>query len=172
VTIPPPASPIAGLPDATLAAIAAAGTVRTYPGNTVLIREGEVGDSLFILLSGRVKVYASNEDGREVVIDFHGAGEYVGEMSLDGAPRSASVITVLPTTCAIVDRAQFRDFALALPQGEVRVVSEKLTHAEIAARVGASRDMVGRLLKDLVAGGYVTIEDCAITLRRKLPLGW
>lgn len=215
MTIPPPASPIAGLPDATLAAIAAAGTIRTYPGNTVLIREGEVGDSLFILLSGRVKVYASNEDGREVVIDFHGAGEYVGEMSLDGAPRSASVITVLPTTCAIVDRAQFRDFALAhpefamhlvlklihrvrvatenvkslalsdvygrlvrllnalaLPQGEVRVVSEKLTHAEIAARVGASRDMVGRLLKDLVAGGYVTIEDRAITLRRKLPLGW
>ena len=215
MTIPPPASPIAGLPDATLAAIAAAGTVRTYPGNTVLIREGEVGDSLFILLSGRVKVYASNEDGREVVFDFHGAGEYVGEMSLDGAPRSASVITVLPTTCAIVGRTQFRDFALAhpefamhlvlklihrvrvatenvkslalsdvygrlvrllntlaLPQGEVRVVREKLTHAEIAARVGASRDMVGKLLKDLVAGGYITIEDRTITVRRKLPLGW
>jgi CRP/FNR family transcriptional regulator, cyclic AMP receptor protein len=215
VTTPTPATPFAGLPDATLAAIAAAGVTRAYPKHALLIREGDVGDALFILLAGRVKVYASNEDGREVVIDFHGPGEYVGEMSLDGAPRSASVVTVEPTECAIVDRAQFREFvlahpefamhlvlklihrvrvatenvkslalsdvygrlarllnALAEPRGEVRVVPEKLTHAEIAARVGASRDMVGKLLKDLVAGGYIAIDERTITLRRKLPLGW
>jgi len=212
---PQPDSHVAQLPDATLAAIAATGVTRSYPRGTVLIREGELGDALFIILSGRVKVYSGNEEGREVVIDFHGAGEYVGEMSLDGAPRSASVVTTEPSTCAIVDRARFRDFvlahpdfalnlvlklihrvrlatenvkslalsdvygrlarllnALAEPRGDVRVVPEKLTHAEIAARVGASRDMVGKLLKDLVAGGYVEIEERTITLRRKLPLGW
>jgi CRP/FNR family cyclic AMP-dependent transcriptional regulator len=210
-----PDSPLAKLPDATLAAIASTGVSRSYPKGKVLIREGDVGDALFIILAGRVKVYASNDEGREVVIDFHGPGEYVGEMSLDGAPRSASVVTVEPTTCAVVDRERFRDFvlahpdfalnlvlklihrvrvatenvkslalsdvygrlarllnALAEPNGDVRVVPEKLTHAEIAARVGASRDMVGKLLKDLVAGGYVAIEERTITLRRKLPTGW
>ena len=210
-----PDSPLAKLPDATLAAIASTGISRSYPTGTLLIREGDVGDALFIILTGRVKVYASNDEGREVVIDFHGPGEYVGEMSLDGAPRSASVVTVEPTTCAVVDRERFRDFvlahpdfalnlvlklihrvrvatenvkslalsdvygrlarllnALAEPNGDVRVVPEKLTHAEIAARVGASRDMVGKLLKDLVAGGYIVIEERTITLRRKLPTGW
>lgn len=215
MTTPSAAPPSTPLADATLAAIAAAGVTRAFPKGTLLIREGDTGDELFIVLEGRVKVYSGNEDGREVVIDFHGPGEYVGEMSLDGAPRSASVVTVEPTTCAVVDRTRFRDFvlahpdfalnlvlklihrvrvatenvkslalsdvygrlarllnALAEPKGDVRVVPEKLTHAEIAARVGASRDMVGKLLKDLVAGGYIAIDERTITLRRKLPLGW
>lgn len=213
-TLPHP-DPHGPLADATLAAIAAGGVVRAYPKNAVLIHEGDVGDSLYIVLSGRVRVYASNEEGKEVVLDFHGPGEYVGEMSLDGAPRSASVMTVEPTRCAIVTRAQFRDFldahpdfawhlitrlihrvrvatqsvkslalsdvygrlvrllnALAVPQGDVHVVPEKLTHAEIAARVGASRDMVGKLLKDLTGGGYLSIDERTITIRRRLPPGW
>src|SRR4026208_2275150 len=103
---------VAPLEDQTLRRIAETGVVRAFPRNTVLINEGDVGDSLYVVLSGRVKVYSSNESGREFVIDFHGPGEYVGEMSLDGAPRSASVMTVEPTTCAVVNRAQFRDFVL------------------------------------------------------------
>ncbi|HMA32629.1 MAG TPA: cyclic nucleotide-binding domain-containing protein, partial [Casimicrobiaceae bacterium] len=93
--------PLAPLHDQTLRNIAASGVVRTFPKNTILINEGDLGDALYIVLSGRVKVFASNEAGREFVIDFHGPGEYVGEMSLDGAPRSASVMTVEPTTCAV-----------------------------------------------------------------------
>jgi len=189
--------------------------VRSFPKQTVLIAEGDVGDSLYIIVSGRVKVYASNAAGREVVINFHGAGEYVGEMSLDGAPRSASVITMEPTTCAIVNRAQFRDFlaqnpdfaqhliqtlirrcrsatenvkslalsdvygrlvrllnALAVEQKGQHVVQERLTQQDIADRVGASRDMIGKLMKDLVGGGYLVVEDRQITIVKKLPPGW
>jgi CRP/FNR family cyclic AMP-dependent transcriptional regulator len=181
----------------------------------VLIREGDVGDALFIILAGRVKVYASNDEGREVVIDFHGPGEYVGEVSLDGAPRSASVVTVEPTTCAVVDRERFRDFVLAHPDFALNlvlklihrvrvatenvkslalsdvygrlvrlllslaverdgrlVVPEKLTQQDIAERVGASRDMISRLMKDLVAGGYLAVEDRTIAILRKPPPGW
>ena len=195
--------------------IATSGVVRTFPRNTVLINEGDVGDALYVILSGRVKVYSSNEAGREFVIDFHGAGEYVGEMTLDGAPRSASVMTVEPTTCAVVNRAQFRDFILAHPDfamhlierlihrlrvttGNLKslalsdvygrlvrllntlsqdvdgksVVPEKLTQQDIADRVGASRDMIGKLMKDLVAGGYLAVEDRTITILKKLPTGW
>jgi len=52
------------------------------------------------------------------------------------------------------------------------VVPEKLTQQAIAERVGASRDMIGKLFKDLVAGGYLAIEDRTITILRKLPIGW
>jgi CRP/FNR family cyclic AMP-dependent transcriptional regulator len=203
------------LRDEALRAIAASGVVRQFPKQTVLIHEGDVGDSLYIILAGRVKVYASNAAGREVVINFHGAGEYVGEMSLDGAPRSASVVTVEPSTCAIVNRAQFRDFLVANPdfaqhlittlihrarsatenvkslalsdvygrlvrllnalavnrEGRL-VVLEKLTQQDIADRVGASRDMIGKLMKDLVGGGYLLVEDRQITILKKLPPGW
>lgn len=212
---PQPVDPFSPLAPDTLRAIAASGVVRTYPKNTVLIHEGDTGDSLFIVLSGRVKVYASNDQGREVVIDFHGPGEYVGEMSLTGAPRSASVMTVEPTTCAVVARANFREFILAYPDFALhlieklidrarratenvkslalsdvygrlvrllttlardvdgrQVVPERLTQQDIAERVGASRDMISRLLKDLVAGGYLAIEDRTITLLRKLPPAW
>jgi CRP/FNR family cyclic AMP-dependent transcriptional regulator len=93
-----------------------------FPKNVVLINEGDHGDSLFIVVSGKVKVFASNAAGRDVVIDFHGPGEYVGEMALDGGPRSASVVTVEPTTCAVVSRAQFRDFVLAHPDFALHLI--------------------------------------------------
>ncbi|MFO1315727.1 MAG: Crp/Fnr family transcriptional regulator [Burkholderiales bacterium] len=209
------ADPFSPLEPETLRAIAASGVVRQFPKQTILIHEGDVGDALYVILAGRVKVYASNAAGREVVLNFHGPGEYVGEMSLDGAPRSASVVTVEPTTCAIVNRAQLRDFlaanpdfaqnliqtlirrcrsatenvkslalsdvygrlvrllnALAVDVGGRLAVRERLTHQDIADRVGASRDMIGKLLKDLVAGGYLLVEDRQITILKKLPPGW
>jgi CRP/FNR family cyclic AMP-dependent transcriptional regulator len=211
----PSADPLAPLTPETLRAIAATGVVRNYPKNAILINDGDVGDSLYIVLSGRVKVYASNAAGREVVIAFHGPGEYVGEMSLDGSPRSASVLTLEPTTCAIVARASFREFILAHPEFAMHlierliqrvrlttenvkslalsdvygrlvkllltlaveregkwVVPEKLTQQDIAERVGASRDMISRLLKDLVAGGYLDVRDRTITILKRPPPGW
>jgi CRP/FNR family transcriptional regulator, cyclic AMP receptor protein len=212
---PPNDDPFAPLHPDTLRAIAATGVVRAFPRNAIIINEGEHGDSLFIVMTGKVKVFASNDAGREFVIDFHGPGEYVGEMSLDGEPRSASVMTVEPTTCAVVNRAHFREFILAHPDfalhlierlirrvrvttgnlkslalsdvygrlvrllntlsrsvdGKV-VVRERLTQQEIADRIGASRDMIGKLMKDLVSGGYLAVEDRTITILKKLPTGW
>ena len=49
---------------------------------------------------------------------------------------------------------------------------EKLTQQDIAERVGSSRDMISRLLKDLVAGGYLAVEDRTITILRQLPSAW
>jgi len=209
------ADPFEPLHDEVLRNIATSGVVRTFARNTVLINEGDVGDALYVILSGRVKVYSSNEAGREFVIDFHGAGEYVGEMTLDGEARSASVMTVEPSTCAVVNRAQLRDFILAHPDcamhlidrlihrlrvttGNLKslalsdvygrlvrllntlsqdvdgksIVPEKLTQQDIADRVGASRDMIGKLMKDLVAGGYLAVEDRTIAILKKLPTGW
>jgi CRP/FNR family cyclic AMP-dependent transcriptional regulator len=199
----------------TLNAIAASGVVRKFPKNTVLINEGDQNDTLYIILAGKVKVFASNDAGKEVVIDFHGPGEYVGEMTLDGSPRSASVITVEPTSAAVVSRAHFREFILAHPDfalhliekliARVRrttenmkslalsdvygrlirlinslsttvdgrlVVGEKLTQQDIAERIGSSRDMISRLMKDLVAGGYLMLEERTNVILKKPPPAW
>ena len=119
----PPADPFAPLGQEALREIAATGVVRQFPKQTVLIHDGDTGDTLYIILAGRVKVYASNAAGREVVIDFHGPGECLGEMSLDGSTRSASVITVEPTTCAIVNRSHFREFILDHPDFAMYLMS-------------------------------------------------
>ncbi len=62
--------------------------------------------------------------------------------------------------------------ALAVERDGVMIVPEKLTQQDIAERVGASRDMISRLLKDLVGGGYLMIKDRTITVLKKPPAGW
>lgn len=103
------------LQDAVLREIASRGGVKRYPAHAVLITENDDSDSLYIILSGRVKVYASNEAGKEIILTTAGAGEYVGELALDGGPRSASVMTLEPTTCAVVTGANLREFIVAHP---------------------------------------------------------
>jgi len=196
--------------------IARRGGVKTYPPNAILINEGDTTDSLYIVLSGRVKVYSTNPDGREIVIAIHGAGEYVGELALDGGVRSASVMTLEPTTCSVVSGANLREFvaahpdfashlihklircvrqatesvkSLALEDVYARVVRlladlsdpvddgrrqvrERLTQQAIADRVGASREMVSRIFKDLSTGGYIDLSGDRIVIAKKPPAAW
>src|SRR4030095_6037382 len=149
-----PVDPLAPLVDDTLRAIGSLGVVRQFPKNVVLINEGALGDGLIIVVSGKGKVFASNEAGKEVVIDFHGPGEYVGEMALDGAPRSASVITVEPTTCAVVTRAQFRDFVLAHPDFALHLIEQLIKRLRATTenvKSLALTDVYGRLVRLLLS---------------------
>ena len=151
-----------------------------------------------------------------MILDHYGAGDYVGEMSFNGQPRSASVMTLEPTLCSVVTRETLReaiaanpDIAMSListlierariatdnvknlalmdvygrvarlllsmakeqPDGKL-VVPERLTQQDIADRVGASRDMISRIFKDLTVGGYVTVTDRIVTIHRKPPARW
>ncbi len=200
----------------TLRALAERGTLRAYRKGTLIIEEGTHGDTLYVLLAGRVKAFSSDARGREVVYGVYGPGDYFGEMSLDGGPRSASVIADAACTCAVLTRQTLREHIVAEPEfafeliarvarrarvatqsarsmalldvyGRVvqlfeslaitqpdgtRVLSERLTHAEIASRVGCSREMVSRLMKDLELGGYVTTFPGSPTVLRSLPARW
>lgn len=203
------------LPQALFDAVARHGQVRSFPAQAILINEGDSTDSLYIVLTGRVKAYASSEDGREVVLTEYGPGEYFGELSLDGARRSASIKATEPCTCRVVQGAELQAFlaeypefnmylmrklirmvrrltdqvrGLALqdvysrvirllqdlsdPVGEERVVRRKLTQQDIADRVGSSREMVNRVMKELAAGGYVAQRDGRIVMLRKPPSAW
>ena len=53
-----------------------------------------------------------------------------------------------------------------------RRIAERMTHLAIAGRVGASREMVSRLLKDLERGGYLGVQDNRVVLFKKLPKHW
>ncbi len=98
------------LNDQLLQAMAERGGVKTFPANAVLINQEDDSDSIFIVLKGKVKVYGAGSNGREVVYTTLGPGEYFGEMTLDGGPRSASVMTLGPTTCVVVTGTNVRDF--------------------------------------------------------------
>ena len=196
--------------------LAQRGAIRNYKKNSVIINESDVGESLFILLQGRVKVYATDDSGREITYGNIDAGDYFGEMSLDGGPRSASVITVEPCVCSVVTSSSVRDHLAGQPEFAMelviqvirraraatetarkmalldvygRVIStleseegpgragapvllQQITHQSIASRVGASREMVSRLLKDLEKGGYIELGVKKITLLKKLPARW
>ena len=212
----PSAAQLQGIQDPFVRSLAGLGRLRTYPKNTVFITEGDSSDSVFVILSGKVKVFISDTEGHEMILDTQGAGEYVGEMALDGKPRSASVMTLEPTTFSVVGRDPVReairrnpDFALDMisriidrariatnsvkdlalldvygrvarlllnmavegPDGRLQI-PEKITQQEIAERVGASRDMVSRIFRDLTAGGYIKVENRIVTINKKPPARW
>ena len=136
-----------------LDALAANGNPRPFRANAILINEGDAGDSLYIVLAGRLRVYASSEDGRDVVLSELGPGEYVGELSLDGRERSASVKTLVASTCCVVPGAQLRgflaehpDFALHLSQKLTRMV-RRLTDQ---VKSLALQDVYGRMVRVLM----------------------
>jgi CRP/FNR family transcriptional regulator, cyclic AMP receptor protein len=195
--------------------LASHGIVRAYPKGAVIITEGDPSDSLYVILSGRVKVYLSDDQGREVVLDEHGPGNYVGEMSFDDLPRSASVMTLEPCTLAVVSGKEFRAFIASHPDATMHlirnlihrarvasanirslalldvygrvarllldlavekdgrlVVEQPYTQQELAQRVGCSREMVSRIFKDLVSGGYIQLDGRKIRIERALPSHW
>jgi CRP/FNR family cyclic AMP-dependent transcriptional regulator len=207
--------PFADLDEGALRALAPNGTVRSFAKNAVIVNEGDETDSLFILLSGRVKAFVGEADGREVVLGSIGTGGCFGEMVLDGGPRSASIMTLEPSRFFVIPRGDFEglldrnpafarqlirmligkvraltrkvlDLALkdvygrfvkfidenAIEQDGARVVQERLTQHDIAARIGGSREMVSRIVKDLTAGGYISVDAKQITVHKKLPAQW
>src|SRR5258707_15707061 len=86
--------PLASFDEKALRELAPRGAARSFAKNAVIINEGDQTDSLYILLSGRAKVFVSEEDGREVVLSTIREGDYFGELVLDGGPRSASIMTL------------------------------------------------------------------------------
>jgi CRP/FNR family cyclic AMP-dependent transcriptional regulator len=105
-----------------IAALADAAVVRTFPKNTIVVTEGERSDSLYVILSGRVKVFLSDEHGKDLVINAQGPGEYFGELALDEGPRSASVATLEPCKMAVIANEVLRGFLASHPDAAVQLI--------------------------------------------------
>ena len=135
---------------APLRALAARGTPRSYRKGTLIIEEGTQGDTLYLLLAGRVKAFSSDARGREVVYGVYGAGDYFGEMSLDGGPRSASVMAENACTCAVLTRQTLREHIKAEPEFAFELIERVIRRARLAtqsARSMALLDVYGRVVQ-------------------------
>ena len=99
----------------------AASIVRLEPGRLVF-KEGSPADSLYVVLSGSVKIFVNDAAGKEVVLDTKKAGDYFGEMMLDHRPRSASILTLEPCEFAVIRREDFRLFLSKHPQAAEQLV--------------------------------------------------
>ncbi len=106
-----------------LEAVGRACVERRYTRNQVIFSEEETGQTMYLVVSGRVKVSRWLASGREVILAFHPAGDYFGEMALiDGKTEPATVTAVTASAIVSLDRARFLEllqrppFALALLQ--------------------------------------------------------
>lgn len=203
-----------GLNGEELEALRRASVAREFSKNSVVIHEGDLADSLYIIERGRVKVYCSDKNGKDFVLDILEDGDYFGELALlDDDRRSASVRAMETASFRVIYKQDFNTVldahpniartlirnltrrirkltddvkALALQDVYGRVakvlttlaetdeygvgrIQEKLTQQDIADRVGASREMVARILKDLTIGEYIAIESRQILLLKHLP---
>ncbi len=145
---------IEALADPLVRDLARGGQVRSLARNSVFIQEGERGDSLFVILSGRVKVFVADADGREMVLDIHGPGDSVGEMALDGHPRAASVIAMEPTVCSVPTRDALRAAIIANPDLAMNLICTLIERTRIATenvRNLALMDVYGRVARLLLS---------------------
>jgi len=163
-----------------------------------------------------VRVFSSDEQGKEVTLLTQTSISYFGELALlSDEPRSASIITLEKTCCAIIAQTDFRRWLLRHPEvaygliqdlaGTVRRLTDKVkqlalsnvyerttqtlqqmavmennilliknkpTQQELANMVGASREMVNKIMKELSKGGYIVIENKTLRIERKFPASW
>jgi CRP/FNR family transcriptional regulator, cyclic AMP receptor protein len=140
--------PLLSLADQHLKTLAEHGTVKAYPKNAVIVSEGDRSDSLYVILSGRVKVYLADEEGKEMVLNTQGPGEYFGEIILDEGPRSASVMTLEPSKFSIISREQFNEFLAQSPEVTLELVRSLIHRVrELTKKVSelALLDVYGRV---------------------------
>jgi CRP/FNR family cyclic AMP-dependent transcriptional regulator len=142
-----------GLSQPEIAALADAAVVRTFPKNTIGVTEGERSDSLYVILTGRVKVFVADENGKELVLNTEGPGEYFGELALDEGPRTASVGTLETSKLAVIPNDALRAFLASHPDAALRLIRGligRIRHMTESIKDLALLDVYGRVAKLLL----------------------
>ncbi len=146
---PPPSDPFDQAPlSDSLRALARRGVLTRLRKGVQIITEGDRGDTIYIVLGGRLRAYSVGDDEREVTYAEYGPGETVGEMGLDGGPRSASVITVQSSLCAVVTRTTLERHLAQEPAFAFELLAKVIGRARVATiglRQIALHGVYGRL---------------------------
>jgi CRP/FNR family transcriptional regulator, cyclic AMP receptor protein len=202
------------VPEEQLRMLASVVTRKSAPRSSTVMSSGDATDSLYIVLSGRLKVMMSDAEGKEVILSILGPSEFFGEMGLiDDSPRSASVVAIEACELLSIAKRDFKkclaenfEMSMAVMRGLVRrlreadrkigslalldvygrvarllldmsenvegekVVTKRLPKQDIAKMIGASREMVSRVMKDLQMGGYIEVRGSNIVLRDSIIL--
>ena len=205
------------LTDTQLTELAAQSREISFRKHAIQMTEGDTGESMYIINTGSVKVYVSDDEGRELVLYQQGTGAVIGDIALlDDEPRSASVSTLEPSTALMIGKQAFLDCMRNSPEMAINIIrsltqrlrdategsrslaldnvyrrladklqelgegdnpeslilAKKYSYQELGNMIGASREMVGKVMAELVKGEYIEIIDGKIQMRRKLPRNW
>lgn len=214
------------LTDEQLAQLATQVRELSFRKNALIMNEGDPGESMFIVKSGLVKVFVSDDDGRELVLYEQGPGAVIGDIALlDDEPRSASVITLEASSALMIGKQTFLACLRESPEMAINIIRslttrlrdategsrrlaldnvyrrladklhelagldpqigvdtstdeappglpKKYSHQELGNMIGASREMVGKIMAELVKGEYVQVRDGRLHLLRRLPRNW
>jgi len=158
--------------DAAIDAVIRVLRIRRFRRGDTVFHQGDPGDALFVLASGSVKVVLPSDEGAEpAIVAILGPGEFFGELAiLDGAPHSATIVTVEPTETLVLHRDAFlrlidtdaglRRALLASLAAEIRRLTghvEDLHFLDLPARL-ASRIVRLATSTGATSGGVTTGE--------------
>lgn len=160
------------LDDKVLKKIVDIGLERKYTKNSIVFLEEEIGAILFIIISGKVKIVRTDDEGKEVILSILGTGDFFGEMALlDGLPRSATVVALDKTELFIIHRREFLELMENSPQiatslmneltRRLRKANEQIEDLSLKDAVGRVASVIIRLADDIgkIRKGEVVIED-------------
>lgn len=197
------------LPESQLALLTSVVSRKSFARHKAIIAAGDPTESLYVVISGRLKVMMSDDEGREVILAILGPTEYFGEMGLlDDSPRSATVVTLEACELLVLSKRDFNaclqenfEMATTVMRGLVKrlreadekigslalmdvygrvarlllemaetidgqkIVTKKIAKQDIAKMIGASREMVSRVMKDLQTGGFIEVRAGSIFIR-------
>jgi len=127
---------------------------RTFHKHTILFDKGSPAQTLYLIESGRVRVFIPSETGEELSMNVYGAGDVVGELCiLDGLPRCASAMTMEETITLTLDREDMRRCVAASPDiafAIMEVLSTRLRYSTEYAESLAFLDVYGRVASRLL----------------------
>lgn len=139
----PEKQPLLDLPEEKLADITRAMEEKVYSAHTMICMQGDPGDSFYLIMSGRVRVFHIDEDGLETELDELGPGESFGEMALiTGEKRSACVETLEESRLGVLSKNEFDTIVQDNPQmalGFIKQMSAWLRRDEIKLQEEAKR---------------------------------
>jgi len=163
----------AGLDEDGLRELASVARRRTFRAGEVIFHRDDPGQVLYVIRSGKVKIYITSQDGQEVSLAVFGPGDYFGELALlDGQPRSASAVAIEPAETYTLQRTDFIKAVMSHPRIAVQVMnvlSRRLRQTDAMIEDLLFLDVHGRVAKKLLEladlHGARTPEGIRIELR-------
>jgi CRP-like cAMP-binding protein len=143
------------LPESTVKDIGELMKRNSYKKGDILCSHEEVGDTLYIIESGQVKVSLYNEAGKEIILSLLKSGDFFGEMSLlDSEPRSANVIATKASELLLLKQQDFLNYLARFPNLALLILKEISRRLRVAdEKIGnlALLDVYGRIARYLIS---------------------
>ena len=149
--------------------LAGAVSKKSFKRGEVLVEQGRKCNALYIILVGRTRVLMTDNNGREVILATLSSGDYVGVQRLRKASENISSLALVGVYGRVAK--VLLDSAVA-DETDTLVIREKMTRQDIAKMVGASREMVSRVMKDFEEQGFIQLLEGGMVRvfeRRMLP---